>query len=349
MVSMAQVAAAAGVSPATVSRVLSNSSYPVRAETRERVVTAARDLGFRPNMLARALVTSRTSIVAVIVHDIADPYFAEIVRGVEDRAREQNYQVLVSSSDRDPERELEILALVLAYNVDAVLFAGGGLEDDRYRRESRRLLAALGAEGRAVVQLAPHRTTATRVVIDNVAAAAAMTSHLAELGHRRIGFLEGPTHLSTAAVRFDGYRKGLADCGIAFDPALVAVGGFTAEGGEAGAAELLDRCDHLTAIFASNDLMAFGVMRAARSRGLRIPDALSVAGFDDVQTARHVWPPLTTVAVPMRQLGRVGFEVALRILDGHAVRSRTLPTELAIRDTTGPPARPSRETTRGET
>jgi LacI family transcriptional regulator len=342
MVSMLEVAKAAGVSPSTVSRVLSNSTYPVRAQTRGRVLAAAKELGFRPNMLARALVTSRTSIVAVIVHDIADPYFAEIVRGIEDGARAAGYQVLVSSSDRDPQRELEILELMLAYNADALLFTGGDLEDERYGRESRRLLEAFAADGRAVVHLAPHQGSATRVLVDNVAASAAMTTHLIDLGHRCIGYIAGPSYLSTAQLRADGYRRVLEASGIPYDPALMVDGGFTAEGGRAATAVLLDAREDITAIFAANDLMAFGVMTELRARGLRIPDALSVAGFDDVQTAQYVWPPLTTVVVPMRRLGQVGFDVALRILGGQAVRSRTLPTQLALRGTTGPPVGSSR-------
>ena len=125
-------------------------------------------------MLARALVTSRTAIVGVIVHDISDPYFGEIVRGVEDVARAHDYQVLVSSSDRDPERELKILELMLAYNVDALLFASGSLQDQRYEKESRRLVKAFAERGRAVVQLAPHHHKTTRVLVDNVAASAAI-------------------------------------------------------------------------------------------------------------------------------------------------------------------------------
>jgi LacI family transcriptional regulator, galactose operon repressor len=336
MVSMAQVARAAGVSPATVSRVLSGSSYPVRPQTREMVLAAARDLGFRPNMLARGLVTSRTSIIAVIVHDIADPYFGEIVRGLEDVAATHHYQVLVSSSDRDPRREIEILELMLSYNVDAVVFAGGSLEDDSYESQSQRLLDAFHAQGRAVVQLAPHRARAVRVMIDNEAAAAAMTAHLVELGHRRIGFVGGPAHLSTAKVRAAGYRRALEEAGIGYDESLVACGAFTSEGGRKAAGQLLDRRPDLTAIFAANDLMAFGVLGGLGARGLAVPAAVSVAGFDDVQAAQYVWPPLTTVAVPMRRLGQVGCEVALAILDQQPVRSVRLPSSLVIRGSTGP-------------
>jgi LacI family transcriptional regulator len=337
MVSMQQVAELAGVSPATVSRVLSDSTYPVREATRDRVLDAARELGFRPNLLARALATSRTSIVAVIVHDISDPYFGEIVRGVEDAAQEHGFQVLVSSSDRDPQRELEILELMLAYNVDAVLFSGGSLKDEAYERGCRRLFSDLSARGRAVVHLGPHTVKAPRIAVDNEAAAAAMTAYLAELGHRRIGLLDGPPRLSTAGVRAAGYRRALEESGIGYDPALVACGEFTSEGGRAATAALLDAHDDLTAIFASNDLMALGAMSELRARRMHVPAAVSIAGFDDVQAVQYAWPPLTTVAVPMRRLGQLGFEMALRILDGVRVRSRTLPTELVIRGSTGPP------------
>jgi LacI family transcriptional regulator len=346
LVSMQQVADAAGVSPATVSRVLSNSGYPVREATRDRVLTAATELGFRPNLLARALATSRTTIVAVIVHDISDPYFGEIVRGIEDVARANGFQVLVSSSDRDPQRELEILELMLAYNVDAVIFSGGSLHDGEYEHECRRLFDSFVAQGRAVVHLGPHHVKATRVAIDNEAAAAGMTAYLAELGHTRIALLDGPPQLSTAGVRAKGYRKGLASAGLEHDPELVVPGGFTAEGGRAAAAALLDAHPEVTAIFASNDLMALGAMSELRARHLHVPGAVSVAGFDDVPAVQYAWPPLTTVAVPMRQLGQIGFEVVLRILDGQRVRSRTLPTELVIRGSTGPPPRKTASATK---
>lgn len=337
MVSIAQVAEAAGVSPATASRVLSDSRYPVRIETRDRVLEAARALDFRPNLLARALATSRSSIVAVIVHDISDPYFGEIVRGVEDVAQDQGFQVLVSSSDRDPERELEILELLLAYNVDGVVLSGGSLQDEHYERECRRLFRSFAERGRAVVHLGPHHVDATRVSIDNEAAAASMTRYLAELGHTRIGFIDGPPQLSTADVRRKGYRRGLAEAGLDDDPGLVVPGGFTSEGGRAAAAELLDRRPDVTAVFASSDLMALGVLHELRTRGIPVPDAVSVAGFDDVQGAQYTCPPLTTVMVPMRRLARTGFEVVLRILDGEPARSQTLPTDLVIRGSTGPP------------
>lgn len=337
MVSITQVAEAAGVSPATASRVLSNSSYPVRDETREKVLEAARALDFRPNLLARALATSRTGIVAVIVHDISDPYFAEIVRGVEDAAHAEDFQILVSSSDRNPDRELEVLELMLAYNVDGVMMAGGSLSDERYEHECGRLFATFTEEGRGVVLLGPHQVDAPRVSIDNEEASARMTRHLADLGHRRIGYIDGPRLLSTTHVRANGYRRGLEEAGLDHDPGLVVSGGFTSDGGSAATAALLDRYPDLTAVFASSDLMALGALSQLRHRGLDVPGDVSVAGFDDITAARYTAPPLTTVAVPMRQLGEDGFHILTRILKGDDVEPVTLPTRLMLRDSTAPP------------
>lgn len=337
MVSIADVAEAAGVSPATASRVLSNSTYPVRDETRERVLAAARETGFRPNLLARALATSRTSIVSVIVHDISDPYFGEVVRGLEDRASAHGYQVLVSSSDRDPAREVQVLELLLGYQVDAVVFAGGGLDDDEYASEIEQLLRAFADDEGAVVHLAPHPGADVQVTVDNVEGAERMTSHLLELGHRQIGFIAGPSHLSTARLRLDGYRQALESAGLAIDPSLVEIGHFTSTGGRAATRALLDRRPDITALFAANDMMALGVVSELQDRHLSVPGDVSVAGFDDLPVTAFVSPPLSTVSVPMRQLGEHGFDAVIRILEGRTVSSVVLPTGLVVRASTATP------------
>lgn len=320
-----------------MSRVLSGAAYPVREETRQKVLDAAEQLNFRPNMLARGLVTSRTSIIATIVHDISDPYFGEIVRGVEEAAVEHDYQVLISSSERDAGRELEVLGLLLAYNVDGVIFAGGSLDDPEYESKVAPLIETFKSEDRAVVHLAPHIGGGASVSVDNEQAASEMTSHLISLGHRRIGLAAGPPHLSTARARTNGYRSALREARIRDEPGLVAHTDFTSEGGRAATIELLDRWPDLTAIFAANDLTAFGVLSILNERGLSVPGEVSVAGFDDVQAAQYVWPSLTTVAVPMRELGRQGFATVLRILEGGTPEPTELATRLVIRDSTAPP------------
>lgn len=337
MASVYDVADRAGVSPATASRVLSGGDYPVKPATRERVLQAAAELKFRPNRLARALVTARTGTLGAIVHDIADPYFGEIVRGMEDTARLRGYQVFVCSSDRDAERELGYIRALLGYRVDGLIFAGGGIDDAKYGAELRQTLADYRASGGAVVMLAPHSYKAPTVLPDNRGGARIMTEHLLELGHRRIAFIAGPTHLRTTAVRLAGHRDALAAAGVEFDETLVESGGFTAQGGATAVSRLLERRSDFTAVFASNDLMAFGALEELAARSLRVPEDISVAGYDDVQPAAYVLVPLTTVRVPMHQMGAQGAGLLLDGVAGKRPRSRVLGVELVTRRSTAPP------------
>ena len=342
MASVYDVAARAGVSPATASRVLSGGNYPVRAETRSRVLRAAEELKFRPNRLARALVTARTSTIGAIVHDISDPYFGEIVRGLEDAARLHGYQLFVCSSDRNAERELEYVRALLSYRVDGLVFAGGGIEDDNYKLELSKALDDFRSSGGAVVMLAPNSYEAPSVVPDNQKGARLLTRHLIELGHRSIGFISGPDHLRTSAVRLDGHRAELERAGIDWQDELVESGQFTAEGGGKAVALLLDRRPDIMAVFASSDLMGFGVLSELAARSVRVPDDMSVGGFDDVRPAAYAGVPLTTVAVPMQALGAEGARVLVEILAGNRPRSRVLPVQLIERQSTATVSRTGR-------
>ena len=342
MASVYDVATRAGVSPATASRVLSGRDYPVRAETRSRVLRAAEELKFQPNRLARALVTARTSTIGAIVHDISDPYFGEIVRGLEDAARLHGYQLFVCSSDRNAERELEYVRALLSYRVDGLVFAGGGIEDDDYKLELSKTLDDFRSSGGAVVMLAPNSYKAPSVVPDNQKGARLLTRHLIELGHRSIGFISGPDHLRTSAVRLDGYRAELERAGIDWQDELVESGQFTAEGGGKAVALLLDRRPDITAVFASSDLMGFGVLSELAARSVQVPDDMSVGGFDDVRPAAYAGVPLTTVAVPMQALGAEGARVLVEILAGNRPRSRVLPVQLIERQSTATVSRTGR-------
>jgi LacI family transcriptional regulator len=332
--SVYDVAERAKVSPATASRVLSGGDYPVRAETRARVLQAAAELNFQPNRLARALVTARTSTIGAIVHDISDPYFGEIVRGLEDAARLHGYQLFVCSSDRDAHRELEYVRALLSYRVDGLVFAGGGIEVDEYKRELRKTLDEFRASGGAVVMLAPNAYKTQSVLPDNEGGARLLTRHLIGLGHKIIAFISGPEHLLTSEIRLRGHRAELEESGLVFDPELVETGRFTAEGGAKAIAQLLERRSDITAVFASSDLMAFGVLSELAARSIRVPDDVSVAGFDDVRPAAYAGVPLTTVAVPMQQLGAEGARVLLEVLEGKRPRSRVLPVDLVERRST---------------
>lgn len=337
MLSINDVAQKAGVSSATVSRVLSNSTYPVRQETRDRVLEAADTLGFRPNQLARGLVTSRTNLVAVIVHDISDPYFAEVVRALDDVAREHGYQLLASSSDRSPEHELDWLQVLLSYRVDGVIFASSVLEDRDYKMKLRELLDRFRDEGRSVVRFSSHLSVIPGVVIDQRKAAAEVVQYLVGLGHERIGMISGPRRVRAVVQRVEGYRRALEAAGLTYVPERVAESAFTSESGAAAIGELLQRAPDLTAVFAANDVTAFGALRLLAESDIRVPRDLSVAGFNDVKQCRYVSPSLTTVHVPIREQAEAVFEQFLDGLEGRSQRTRSLTTHVVERESTAVP------------
>ena len=339
MASITDVARLAGVSTATVSRVVSESPYAVSAATRERVLDAARELDYVPNALARGLLKSYIPVVGVIVHDITDPYFSEVVRGVEDAASRGGFLVVTCSSDRDPEREHSYVRLLRSMRAATLIFAGSGLDDPALNTEMRRHTAAMRAYGAAVVHLSPHAFGDAEVGVDNEAGIASMVTALADLGHRRIAFLAGPTSLFVARQRLDGYRRGLDEAGLPFDERLVVSTGFNQEGGAAGVERLLAADVPFTAVCAANDLLALGALGRLAELGIDVPGQISVAGFDDIQTAALTAPRLSTVRLPLHEIGRRGFEYAARILEGGRPAREILPTELVLRDSTGPAPR----------
>jgi LacI family transcriptional regulator len=224
----------------------------------------------------------------------------------------------------------------LAHRVDAIVFAGGGFSDDAYRHELDALLTPF-RDTNAVVRLSPHEDGEPFLSPDNHGGAEAMTRHLLELGHRRIGFIEGPPGFPPSIERVEGYRRALRAARIEPDDDLVTAGHFTENGGARAAAELLRRRPDLTALFAANDQMALGALRELKRRDLDVPGDVSLAGFDDIRIATYLHPSLTTVRVPMYELGREGFFLALRMLTGERPDTRRLPVGLQVRESTGPP------------
>ena len=331
------VARRAGVSLSTASRVVNDNGYPVAEATRQRVLDAVRELNYSPSVLARALVTKRTQIVGVIVGDVEDPYFAEIVRGVEDVARRVGYLVIVCNADRDPATELSYLRTLLDYRVDGVILAGGGVLDEAYRQPHIQAVSQLEHQGSVVVALAEVAAAVPRVTIDNRGAAAEMTRYVVGLGHTRIGAIAGPAHITTAQSRLQGMRDVLVERGLPFD--LIESGDFTVEGGERAADALFSRSPRPTAIFALNDQMAVGALTAAHRRGLQVPHDLTIVGFGDTIAARQAWPPLTTVSVPRHQMGAVAMRGLLEQLQGGPpVASSLLECTLVVRGSCGPPS-----------
>jgi LacI family transcriptional regulator len=325
MASLADISRRAGVSIATASRVLNGSSHPVSDATRNRVLAAAEELGYRPSELARALVKRTSRIVGVIVGDIVDPYFAEIARGVDDVAGPAGHLTMVCNAERRPAAELAHLGVLLDYHAAGVVFAGSGYEDAAEAASMRAIVDRLQASGSAVVALAARDLDCPSVLVDNHGAARDATQHLLDLGHRRIAFVEGPPGLHTSAQRLEGFSEAMAAAGA--EPARLA-GGFEYEAGDAAAGELLGGGELPDAILAVNDEVAIGLLTGLRRAGVDVPGQVSVAGIDDTRPARLV--DLTSVSLPLHELGARAARVVIEGGGGHVV----LPHRLVARGTT---------------
>lgn len=338
MASILDVARRARVSVATVSRIMTGSSHPVSSETRARVLAAARELNYSPSVLAQAMVTRRTYIVAVIVGDAADPYFAAIVRGMEDVARKNGYLVVVCNTDRVPEIETEYLRTLDDYRIDGIVFAGGGLNNAEYVEATTSALVAFRQRGAAIVTLGKHLFPSLSVHVDNWQVTWDAASYLIDLGHRQIAYISGPLVLLTSELRLSGFRAALERHELVSYPELVIDGDFTYEGGLRAAQVIAGMDVRPTAILASNDLMAIGCLVGLKQIGLRVPDDVSIMGIDDISTTEFVDPPLTTVAIPMRELGAMAMEQLVRLRkDGSASDGDILlPHQLVIRQSTAP-------------
>lgn len=329
------IAERAGVSLATASRVLNGSNRGVSATLRERVHRAAQALEYVPNAHAQALVRSRTSIVGVIVHDVSDPYFSEIVRGVQHVASNAGQLVVLCNSYRDPTRELEYLALLRAQRVQAIVLAGSGIADEAYRGHLCGHIEAFTRAGGRAAFIGRHAIDGDAVIPDNPGGGRAVARTLLELGHRQIGVITGPMLITSTGDRFDGFRAELGHAGLALRDDAVVEADFSREGGAWAAGLLLDRHPGLTAIFALNDAMALGALGTLRQRGISVPHQVSLVGFDDIPLARDITPPLTTVHVPMQELGARAMALALDTTPREP-RVLHLPTAIVLRGSTGP-------------
>ncbi len=328
------VARRAGVSVATASRTL-NGARPVGEALRDQVVAAARELGYSPNPHARALAQATDASVGVIVHDVTDPYFSEIVRGMLQASALTERLVLICNTYRDRERELAYIAHFRAQRVKALVLAGSGLEDRDFGARMAAQINAFEATGGRAVLIGRHYAPGDAVIPDNVGGARELARMFVNAGHRRIGVISGPSNLTTTHDRLAGFRMGLRDSGLELDEAAVVTGDFTRDGGERSVQDLVLQAPDLTAIFALNDVMAIGALSGLRLLEKRVPDEISLAGFDDIPIARDLMPSLTTVRVPMVQMGTRALALAMEPL-GTGLRTEHLPTELVVRDSTGP-------------
>ncbi|RYX89334.1 MAG: LacI family transcriptional regulator, partial [Comamonadaceae bacterium] len=282
------VAARAGVSTAVVSYVLNNGPRPVAAETRDKVLRAIAEMGYRPNTVARALRSRRTMTLGLLVPDSSNPYFAELAKALEDSAFDKGYALLMANSSNDAERELSQLRALVARQVDGLLVVRTGATGS---------LQAEVPEDTPLVLLdrAIDRDVFSSVTADNFGGARAGVEHLISHGHHRIGCISGPADLPAARDRERGWAAALSDAKLQADEELVFRSPFSREGGYFAAQSLLALSSRPTAVFASSDLQAVGALRACHEAGLRIPEDIAVVSFDGTLESEFTWPPLTVV------------------------------------------------------
>lgn len=328
MSNIRDVARLAGVSVATVSRALSNPEK-VSPESLDKVHAAIAQVGYRPNMLARNFRSARAFAVVVLVPDIANPFYSLFIRALEDRAHQKGYAVLLGDTRGTPERELEYIRRVETRLADGIV---------QLRPSSEKSQNNIPADVPCVNACGCEYTTGPAIRIDNRGAAKSMVNYLISLGHKRIGVISGLKDNPHAIDRLEGYKEALAEAGIPFEKDLIAEGDFTMWSGLNAAFQFCNMKNRPTAIFSMNDEMAIGAMQTLKNQGIRIPEDISVTGFDDIAYAKYSDPSLTTISQPAEEMGKMAMDMLLKVIEGEPLSQRecVLPTEFIIRKSTGP-------------
>jgi len=327
MSNILDVALKASVSIATVSRVVNNSPHKVNSLTKKKVLKAIRELDYRPNALAKGLLMKKTMTVGIIIPDISNPYYAEIVRGIQDMADHYGYAIILLNTDRNQDRIIKHIYFLREKSADGIIFSGGVIH-------GKKVLSCLKELRERVVVLGRHHVDFPAVLVDNMGGATRATQHLIELNHQRIGFIGGPDKSNSARDRLSGFKNALAQGRHPIETHLIRKGDFTPRSGFLSARELIQR-ERPTAIFAASDQMAFGAVRAAKELGLRVPDDLSVVGFDNIPFSSYFDPPLTTVEIPKYPMGAAAMEMLVNLISKkNAERFRWFHTQFLIRGST---------------
>jgi LacI family transcriptional regulator, repressor for deo operon, udp, cdd, tsx, nupC, and nupG len=343
--SIADVARAAGLSTATVSRALAQPEK-LLPETRARVAQAIKALDYRPNISARNLRRGRTNMVLALLPSLANIFYSLVLKGIRDVLAARGYALVIGETENDPDKEHQYAEFILAHQVDGVLLLGGRepyAPGDRRHAQVPTVTLCVRVPGSEL----PLVETANRKT------AALMTRHLIDLGHRRLGFVRGRSDVALEQDRFAGFQDALAAAGLKLDPTLVMPGDFSIHAGEAAARAYLAAGRLPEAVLACNDAMAMGLIRGLTVGGVNVPHDVSVAGFDDSDVAAAYVPALTTVRQARREIGVTAAQMLLDLMDGRALHQRhvVFDADLVFRESTGPrraTAVPRRGARRGE-
>ena len=325
MATIKDVARTAGVSYTTVSHVL-NQTRPVSDDARTRVLAAVESLAYVPSALARSLKSKTTGSIGLIIPNNTNPYFSEVARGIEDSCYAAGYSVILCNSDDDPAKQRDYLNVLLTKRCDGLIVATLAQTDGELLRKMK--------VPTVLLDRAPKDMAIDLVAVDNAAGGALAATHLLSLGRRRIACIGGPQDIAISRERIGGLRQTLLAAGVELSETLLAYADFTSAGGYLAARNLLALPQAPDAIFCCNDLMAIGALRAAAERGIDVPDALAVVGFDDIDLAQFVHPTLTSVAQNTRRLGQITAECLLQRIatPDRPLQRISIAPELHIRD-----------------
>jgi LacI family transcriptional regulator len=323
-VTIHDIAREAGVSSSTVSRVLSGN-VPVASHKRDAVLAVVKKLNYRPNAIAQGLARGRTAAIGVMTQSISSPFYGEILRGIEQGLAGSGYHPVVASGNWRTQEELAALDLLSSRRVDGLIVLPGIISDDRLRHVAEEL--PLMVIGRTIAGIERQCLR-----VDDALAAHEATRYLIDLGHRRIAHIAGPATHQDAVDRREGYTRALGEAGLPLDDQLLVAGDYTEQSGLLALQSLLSRGVLFTAIFAANDQMAYGARLGLYRRGIRVPEDVSIVGFDDLLSSAYTTPPLTTVRQPTFDMGRAAAQALLQLLAEHPVHLPTFTTSLVIRE-----------------
>jgi len=341
------VAKTAGVSKATVSRVMSGNAEYMRPATRDRVLAAIEQLDYRPSSVARSLTSKRTFAAGILVSDVGNPFYPEVIRGVEDVALEHEYNIFLCNTGYDLERGMTQIQSLIDKQVDGVLIMSSTMSDDWIAELKKHSIPAVILDwkinddiGAVIGVIDVHFQPGITAAVE----------HLAGLGHQRLAHVCGPMHLHTSKLRYDAFLQAAEAMNIPAEHITVIESNLRIDGGREALQHLLTLPERPTAVFASNDLMAMGIVRAARTNGLQVPEDLSVVGLDDIWLVEDMEPPLTTVALPRYEIGSIAMQMLLELLSSEneptANRDhKQVETYLVVRQSTTQPPTDRRKDT----
>ncbi|MGC5324323.1 LacI family DNA-binding transcriptional regulator [Brevibacillus sp. SYSU BS000544] len=328
MATIRDVAKLAGVSVATVSRVLNKNGY-VNIETEQKVTNAIKQLQYEPNAVARGLAGKQTGTIALILPDISNPFFPEVARGVEDVAHSHGYTVILCNSDDQGSKERSYIEVLKKKYIDGIIFASSTLEDEDITQMRKSNIPLV------LLDRAPNKESCSVVRVKNYEGAQLAVQHLLEIGCNRIAHIYGPQDMITARQRLSGYEDAVKSFDW-FSPSLMVEGNFRIDGGQQAIETLINRHPDIDGLFAGNDLMAVGAVKALTRLGKKVPEDIAVIGFDGIGLTEIVEPELTTIAQPIYEMGRLAATTLIQKITGERIDNqiRELDVKLIVRDST---------------